>query len=150
MVIAGLRAVYCLVDRTSDRASALSIRESREAMEAAEQRGGDRRIQAVRNFGGSLVSVDGNLRRLRLLSSTEPDGQGAPEHGDGDDDDADIRSAHVFLFCLLQQVWVQQPIGKYAAMACPRGAGRGGAIRWRIRIVGRTEELDAVRRLKLA
>ncbi len=56
--IPGLRAVYCLVDRTSGRAAALSIWESREAMEAAEARGDDQRIQAVRNSGGSLVSVD--------------------------------------------------------------------------------------------
>lgn len=45
--IAGLRAIYCLVDRLSGRAAALSIWESREAMEAAEARGDDQRIKAV-------------------------------------------------------------------------------------------------------
>jgi hypothetical protein len=54
----GLRAVYCLVDRLSGRAAALSIWESREAMEAAEARGDDQRTQAVQNSGGTLVSVD--------------------------------------------------------------------------------------------
>ncbi|MEX2548380.1 MAG: hypothetical protein WD830_11425 [Chloroflexota bacterium] len=56
--IPGLRAVYCLLDRASGRAAALSIWESREAMEAAEARGDAQRVQAVRNSGGSLVSVD--------------------------------------------------------------------------------------------
>lgn len=56
--IPGLRAVYCLVDRTSGRAAALSIWESREAMEAAEARGDDQRTQAVQNSGGTLVSLD--------------------------------------------------------------------------------------------
>ncbi|MGH2463571.1 MAG: hypothetical protein ACRDFZ_08140 [Candidatus Limnocylindria bacterium] len=54
----GLRAVYCLVDRKSGRAAALSIWESREAMEAAEARGDDQRTQAVQNSGGTLISVD--------------------------------------------------------------------------------------------
>lgn len=56
--IPGLRAVYCLVDRTIGRAAALSIWESREAMEAAETRGDDQRNQAVQNSGGTLVGVD--------------------------------------------------------------------------------------------
>jgi hypothetical protein len=56
--IPGLRAVYCLVDRTSGRSAALSIWESREAMEAAEARGDDQRTQAVQNSGGTLISVD--------------------------------------------------------------------------------------------
>ena len=56
--IPGLRAVYCLVDRATGRAAALSVWDSREAMEAAEARGDDQRVQAVRNSGGSLVSVD--------------------------------------------------------------------------------------------
>jgi hypothetical protein len=56
--IRGLRAVYCLVDRMSGRAAALSIWESREAMEAAEARGDDQRSQAVQNSGGILVSLD--------------------------------------------------------------------------------------------
>jgi hypothetical protein len=56
--IPDLRAVYCLVDRTSGRAAALSIWESREAMDAAEARGDDQRIQAVHNSGGTLVSLD--------------------------------------------------------------------------------------------
>jgi len=34
-------------------------------------------------------------------------------------------------------------------LARPAGAGRGGAIRYRVRILGRTDELDAIRRLKL-
>ena len=56
--IPGLRAVYCLVDRTTGRAAALSIWESREAMEAAEARGDDQRVLAIRNSGGGLISVD--------------------------------------------------------------------------------------------
>jgi heme-degrading monooxygenase HmoA len=50
--IPGLRAVYCLVDRTTGRAAALSIWESREAMEAAEARGDDQRTQAVQKRPG--------------------------------------------------------------------------------------------------
>lgn len=56
--IPGLRAVYCLVDRASGRAAALSIWESRQAMDDAEARGDDQRIQAVSKSGGALISVD--------------------------------------------------------------------------------------------
>ena len=42
----------------SGRAAALSVWESREAMEAAEARGDDQRTEAVQNSKGTLVSVD--------------------------------------------------------------------------------------------
>jgi hypothetical protein len=39
---------------------------------------------------------------------------------------------------------LMQALAEKVALARPAGAGRGGAIRYRIRIVGRTEELDRV------
>lgn len=42
----GLRALYCLIDRTSGRAASLSIWESQEEMEASEKRAGEQRRQA--------------------------------------------------------------------------------------------------------
>jgi hypothetical protein len=52
--------------------------------------------------------------RLGVLSSTKPDGHGAPEHRDDDDGDDDLRGVHVVL-SLFEQVRVPQPVGKYAA-----------------------------------
>ena len=56
--VPGLHAVYCLIDRTSGRSAALSIWESREAMEAAEARGDDQRFQAIGTIGGNLERVE--------------------------------------------------------------------------------------------
>lgn len=53
--------------------------------------------------------------RLGLLTSAKPDGHGAPEHGDDDDGDDDLRRVHVFLSYLLEQVGLPRPVGKYAA-----------------------------------
>jgi heme-degrading monooxygenase HmoA len=54
----GLRALYCLIDRATGRAAAISIWESREAMDAAERRGDEQRRLAERNSGGRILSVD--------------------------------------------------------------------------------------------
>src|SRR5688500_13052270 len=56
--IPGLRAVYCLIDRDSGRSASLSIWESREAMEATEARGAERRVRAASTIDGTVLSVD--------------------------------------------------------------------------------------------
>ncbi len=50
----GLRALYCLIDRTSGRAASLSIWDSQEELEASEERAGEQRRKAEENSGGRI------------------------------------------------------------------------------------------------
>jgi heme-degrading monooxygenase HmoA len=54
----GLRALYCLIDRSTGRAASLSIWNSEEDMQASEERAANQREQAEENSGGRIVSVD--------------------------------------------------------------------------------------------
>jgi len=61
----GLVALYCLIDRSTGRAAAISIWESESAMEAGERRGDEQRRLAEANSGGRVVSVD----RLEVVNA---------------------------------------------------------------------------------
>jgi heme-degrading monooxygenase HmoA len=54
----GLRALYCLIDRTTGRAASLSIWNTEEDMKTSEDRAANQRDQAEANSGGRIVSVD--------------------------------------------------------------------------------------------
>ena len=54
----GLRALYCLIDRSTGRAASLSIWNSEEDLKASEERMADQREQAEQKSGGKIVSVD--------------------------------------------------------------------------------------------
>jgi heme-degrading monooxygenase HmoA len=54
----GLRALYCLIDRTTGRAASLSIWNTEEDLKASEDRAAKQRDQAEENSGGRIVSVD--------------------------------------------------------------------------------------------
>lgn len=54
----GLRALYCLIDRSTGRAASLSIWNSEEDMKASEERAANQRERAEENSGGRIVSVD--------------------------------------------------------------------------------------------
>ncbi len=54
----GLRALYCLIDRSTGRGASLSIWDSREAMEASEARAERQRKQAEETGDGRVVSID--------------------------------------------------------------------------------------------
>jgi heme-degrading monooxygenase HmoA len=54
----GLRALYCLIDHETGRGASLSIWDSREAMEASEERAEQQRRQAVETGGGSVISIE--------------------------------------------------------------------------------------------
>ena len=54
----GLRALYCLIDRTTGRGASLSIWDSREAMDAGEERAERQRRQAEETGGGRVVAVE--------------------------------------------------------------------------------------------
>lgn len=56
--IPGLRALYCLIDRETGRGASLSIWETREAMEASEERAEQQRSQAVETGEGSVLLVE--------------------------------------------------------------------------------------------
>jgi heme-degrading monooxygenase HmoA len=54
----GLRALYCLIDHSTGRGASLSIWETREALEASEERAEGQRLQAEETGGGAVVSID--------------------------------------------------------------------------------------------
>src|SRR5919109_1102578 len=54
----GLRALYCLIDRSTGRAASISIWDTEEDLKASEERVADQREQAEENSGGRIVSVD--------------------------------------------------------------------------------------------
>jgi heme-degrading monooxygenase HmoA len=54
----GLRALYCLIDRSTGRAASLSIWDTEEDLKASEERAANQREQAEENSGGTIVSVD--------------------------------------------------------------------------------------------
>ena len=54
----GLRALYCLIDRSTGKGASLSIWDSREAMDASEERAARQRQQAEETGGGRVVSID--------------------------------------------------------------------------------------------
>jgi heme-degrading monooxygenase HmoA len=54
----GLRALYCLIDRETGRGASLSIWESRDAMEASEERAEAQQRQAAETGAGRVVSVE--------------------------------------------------------------------------------------------
>jgi hypothetical protein len=54
----GLRALYCLIDRSTGRAAALSIWNTEEEMKASEDRLASQREQAEEKSGGRIVSID--------------------------------------------------------------------------------------------
>lgn len=54
----GLRALYCLIDRTTGRAASLSIWDTEEDLRASEERTAKQREQAEEKSGGRIVSVD--------------------------------------------------------------------------------------------
>jgi heme-degrading monooxygenase HmoA len=65
----GLRALYCLIDRETGRGASLSIWDSREAMEASEDRAGQQRLQAAETGGGNVVSIE----RMEVVNAlTQP------------------------------------------------------------------------------
>jgi hypothetical protein len=65
----GLLALYCLIDRETGRGASLSIWDSREAMEASEDRAGEQRVQAVEAGSGNVVSVE----RMEVVNAiTQP------------------------------------------------------------------------------
>jgi len=63
----GLRALYCLIDRETGRGVSLSIWDSREAMDASEERAGDQRAQAQATAAGSVVAVE----RMEVVNALE-------------------------------------------------------------------------------
>jgi len=65
--IPGLRALYCLIDRETGRGASLSIWESREAMDASEERAGDQRSRALANAAGRVVMVE----RMEVVNALE-------------------------------------------------------------------------------
>jgi heme-degrading monooxygenase HmoA len=54
----GLRILYCLIDRSTGRRASLSIWDTREAMDASEERAERQRQQAEETGGGKVVSID--------------------------------------------------------------------------------------------
>jgi heme-degrading monooxygenase HmoA len=54
----GLRALYCLIDRSTGRAASLSIWNTEDDLKEGEQRAADQREQAEENSGGRVVSID--------------------------------------------------------------------------------------------
>lgn len=54
----GLRALYCLIDRATGKGASLSIWDSREAMDASEERAERQRQQAEETGGGRVVSIE--------------------------------------------------------------------------------------------
>jgi heme-degrading monooxygenase HmoA len=63
----GLRALYCLIDRETGRGVSLSIWDSREAMNASEERAGEQRSQAEANAAGTVVAVE----RMEVVNALE-------------------------------------------------------------------------------
>ena len=63
----GLRALYCLIDRETGRGASLSIWDSREAMDASEERMGEQRSQAEANAAATFVAVE----RMEVVNALE-------------------------------------------------------------------------------
>jgi hypothetical protein len=63
----GLRALYCLIDRETGRGVSLSIWDSREAMDASEERAGDQRAQAQATAAGNVVAIE----RMEVVNALE-------------------------------------------------------------------------------
>ena len=73
----GLRALYCLIDRSTGRAASLSLWDTREDMEASEERASDQRRQAEANSGGKVVSID-RMEVVNALYERAPDDRVSP------------------------------------------------------------------------